>query len=401
MDTGMGTDITTKTNASESRPLRQAKPRWQMRSVGLLHRAGNALLQALQWMLYRPVHEPGRLLLFRTGSFGDGLCALPAIHAIRRQFPDARIDILTNTGHAHKSLVSIDQLLAPGVVHQVIDYQGVPLRRLARLLREQQYDAVIQLPQYSAPWRRLVRDMLVFRLLCRIPAGFGWRWDHVPVFTQAQESCGHAINERSRLLDLLEQNGIAKGSETDFRLHLTAADRAAADALLRVRLRSGKPMIGLVIGAKRPQNRWPLAGFAAVCAHFSGTHEIVLIGGPDDEALAQQLEAQYPVVSLCGALTPLQNACVMQQCRLVLSNDTGPMHLAYAVGTPLVALFSARDLPGRWYPPKRENTMVFRTFGLACSTCFSETCADNICMKKINPEVVIAAMNQLLQPEQA
>lgn len=394
MDTAMGmvTAITTKTNNK-----RAASARWKLQSIRLAHGAGNAVLRLAQRSLFRPPAKASRILIFRTGSFGDSLCAIPAIRSIRQQFPKSRIDILTNTGHSGKRLVSLDQLIAPGLIDEVINYEGMPRRALTKTIRSRHYDAIIQLPQYNAPLHRLLRDMLVFRILCRIPAGLGWQWDNIPFFRKTQEYTGDAANERKRLLDMLQRNGIRPLPETDFALNLNEADHTVAETLLQQYRRPGKAMIALVPGAKRPQNRWPLPYFAAVCAHFSPEFDLLLLGGPDDRELAGPLESIAHVHSLCGLLTPMQNAWVMKQCALVLSNDTGPMHLAYAVGTPLVALFSARDIPGRWYPPESPSNRIFRSFDIPCSVCFSETCADNICMKRIDPETVIAGMEQMLR----
>lgn len=86
----------------------------------------------------------------------------------------------------------------------------------------------------------------------------------------------------------------------------------------------------------------------------------------------------------------------MQHCMLVLSNDTGPMHLAYGFGVPVVALFSNRDFPDRWFPPTGRHNAVLRAEEVACAVCLSETCADNICMKKIGPEEVVSVMDDVI-----
>ncbi|MBK8922232.1 MAG: glycosyltransferase family 9 protein [Saprospirales bacterium] len=377
--------------------ISRQRERWKISLVSIIHGGGNALLHFIERLLFRPVKQPGSILIFRTGSLGDGICAIPAIRSIRRQFPGARIDLLTNTGHAGKSLVSLDKILPPGVVDHTINYEGASRLALAKILRRLQYDAVIQLPQYNAPWYCLLRDMVVFRVLCRISAGFGWRWDHVPIFLKAQEIGQAAENERRRLLKIVAGNGIPPLRQTAFGLSITPEDQTIAGRVLHQFKTPGKPLLGLVVGAKRPQNRWPLENFCQVCRHFSNQFDIALLGGPDDQPLAGELARLEGVFSLCGALTPLQSAWVMHKCRLVLSNDTGPMHLAYAMGTPVLALFSARDLPGRWYPPEREQNVVLRSFQLPCSVCLSETCDNNICLKNIHPETVIAAMIQVMQ----
>jgi len=75
------------------------------------------------------------------------------------------------------------------------------------------------------------------------------------------------------------------------------------------------------------------------------------------------------------------------------------MHLSYAVGTMVIALFSSRDLPGKWYPSGKNNH-VFRASNIHCEACFSETCNNNICMQAIQPSEVISCAEQLLNSRQ-
>jgi ADP-heptose:LPS heptosyltransferase len=86
----------------------------------------------------------------------------------------------------------------------------------------------------------------------------------------------------------------------------------------------------------------------------------------------------------------------MKYCKLVISNDTGPMHLAYAVGTPLIAIFSSRDYAGKWFPPENEKNIVFRNNDVYCANCFNEELNQNMCFKNINSNIVIEKLKYLL-----
>jgi ADP-heptose:LPS heptosyltransferase len=79
----------------------------------------------------------------------------------------------------------------------------------------------------------------------------------------------------------------------------------------------------------------------------------------------------------------------MKYCKLVISNDTGPMHLAYAVGTPLIAIFSSRDYAGKWFPPENGKNIVFRNIDVYCAKCFSEEVNGNKCLREIKPGRII------------
>jgi len=149
----------------------------------------------------------------------------------------------------------------------------------------------------------------------------------------------------------------------------------------------------MVVGAKRAQNRWPIAYFKALAHIFlEKNYRVLLLGGPEDAALAQQIQGT-DVWHLCGKLTPLETAEVMKYCQLVISNDTGPMHLSYAVGTPVVALFSSRDYPGKWYPPDDGKNVVIRNDALFCNKCVHDEVQENACMKGISIWQVINNIN--------
>src|SRR5260221_7658201 len=103
----------------------------------------------------------------------------------------------------------------------------------------------------------------------------------------------------------------------------------------------------MVIGAKRPQNRWPLSYFKEVAGHFNRQYNIILIGGPEDSPLAGSLHDLDHVFDFCGRFTPPQNALGLKRCLLALNNDTRPIPLSYSVRKPPIPLFHSRDMSGK------------------------------------------------------
>lgn len=356
----------------------------------------NLLLRCLKALLFRKNENPARILIFRTGSLGDSLCAIPTIAAIKNKFPLAHIDILTNPGKS--TLASIDQLLSPAVFDSVINYRGLNARQTLALLRKQRYDVVIQLPQVATTFWRLVRDMFFFRLVAS--AGWGWEVGAVLFYRGVQEKYIEYDNELTRLSKLAFRNGVRVDNQ-DFPLNITTADVGFVETLFQQKGIGSRETIGVVIGAKRPQNRWPLHYFQEVINNFTPHCDIVLIGGKEDKELAAAVVGNDRLFNLCGVLTPMQSAVALKKCRVVLSNDTGPMHLSYAMGTPTVALFSSRDFKAAWFPAQNDKNVVFRSENIACALCLSEHCANNVCMQAISPSVVSAAMFRLMNKETA
>ena len=363
----------------------------KLRIIGLKLYIENSILRFFTRILFRPATHPKKILVFRTGSLGDSINAIPALHAIKDTFPDAQIDILTNAGL--KNLVGMRYLLDKNLYHEIIDYYGMPKRELFRFLKEKQYDCVIQLPQANAVFHRVLRDLLVFRGISK--SGIGWYTSHTGLFRKTQAKYLMINNEHEKLLAHLRQAGFKTNQLTPI-LNPSNADKEFVQHLLHENgLNDGKKKLCVVIGAKRPQNRWPIGYFKVVIEHFAPSVHILLIGSQEDRLLAEPLLGIQHVHNFCGLLTPMQSAAMFGMSDLTLSNDTGPMHMSYAVSTPTIAIFSARDLPGKWYPPV-ENNLVLRAKGIACEACMSEVCHNNICMQAILPEQVIEAVEHFL-----
>ncbi len=357
----------------------------------------NGLLRLLTRGLFRPLDAATvqRVLVFRVGALGDGVCALPALAALRANFPAAKIDLLTRTG-GDAGRVSLGQLVAPGVVDEVLDFQPGAIWSLARHLRRRRYDLFIELSQAHGRFLDQLRHLFWARWV-GFPSAFGWEITATRFFRQHQERHRVFSDERTRLLTMLGRHGLVVPTIPAFPLAISSADEVFVENLLaRHHLTDANRNVALVVGAQRAQNRWPLAYFARVAAWLlENDFRVLLVGGPDDARLAGQLPAHPNLHCFAGQCTPLQSAVFLRHCRLCVANDTGAMHLAYAVGTPVVALFSARDYAGLWFPPLVGNP-VLRTENAPCSPCLSERCPNNRCLQAIRPGLVIDRLANVL-----
>lgn len=369
-------------------------PFWALLKIKLLNgKLGleNTVLQFFTWLLYKKPGNPQKILVFRTGSLGDSINAIPALQAIRDTYPNAQIDILTNAGL--KNLVGMPYLIQRDLYNEMVDYFGMPKFQLFKMLRARNYDMVIQLPQANAIFRNLMRDLIIFRFIAK--QGIGWFTSHTFKFKKTQAKYILYINEHERLLNFLRKHNFVINNLTPTLTPSDADIKFVKEQLLKQDVPAERKKIAVVVGAKRPQNRWPVENFKTVIEKFSATTNILLIGSAEDQLLAQPLLQLPGVYSFCGILTPMQSAALFSLCDLTLSNDTGPMHMSYAVHTLTIALFSARDLPGKWYPPS-ENNVVFRAKNIDCKACNDDSNYDNVCMTTIRPEEVIRAIDSFL-----
>jgi heptosyltransferase-2 len=170
--------------------------------------------------------------------------------------------------------------------------------------------------------------------------------------------------------------------------------------------RQDSPLLGLNPGAEfGPAKRWPPESFiAAGIAIQKATHcRWVIFGGQSDRELAglishalDQAAAGQPVINLSGRTTLRELAAALKSCRLLLTNDTGPMHLSAAVGTPVVVPFGS-TAPWMTGPVWSAGSQILRAPGIPCSPCFRRECPiDFRCMRNIAPnEVVVAVLRAL------
>ncbi len=305
-----------------------------------------------------------RLLIYRLGSLGDTVIALPSFRLIRARHPDAEIVVLTNLPVSGKAAAIAAVLENTGLVDRYIPYpvglrDPAKLVALQRQLTAEKFDRVISL---TAARGRLasLRDYLFFRA-CGIPRIEGIPWRARDLESQ---SIGGGLyeNESARLLRRAGWNepGEPPGGRD---LALTSAERAEAASILAS---SGIPVpfLAASVGTKSPLNDWGTAHWRALLTQLGGDfpeHGIVLLGSPDESERSAELARAWPGPSanLCGRLTPRVSAALLAQARLFIGHDSGPLHLAVAAGASVVGIYSARCRPGQWFPTGPRVTILY------------------------------------------
>lgn len=341
------------------------------------------------------------------------IVALPALWAVRRHWPDAQLTLLCDA-YPDRGRVLGSDVLGPSGMFDGIEHYTAPSETHGRVrtfasrlelllrLRAQRYDALIYLaPSIRRP-EQVRRDVAFFRA-----AGVGriYGADHfppVPIKRRGQPFEA-GLSEADLLLERLAADGVPVPERGKGSLDLALGEaEAAAVAQWRISLGpdGGRTWIGVGPGSKMPAKRWPLERFADVVAGLIAQYDVwpVVFGGPEDRADGEILRAGWGRgYNAAGALSARASAMALKHCALYLGNDTGTMHLAAAAGTPCVALFSARDWPGAWYPygvPQR----VFRA-ALDCEGCYLVECVErrNACLTRITVEEVAGGCEEFLR----
>jgi ADP-heptose:LPS heptosyltransferase len=211
----------------------------------------------------------------------------------------------------------------------------------------------------------------------------------VLVYHKARNRSVHAVvNYLETLLPL----GI-ESSDTSLELFLDEASRGFARGLFSVRNLDATPVVALNPGATHVVNRWPVKRFAELADLIAAKSmaRVIIVGGPDDTALADEIVklSRSKPLSLTGTTSLLQLGAVLEQCRVLVSGDTGPLHLATAVGTKVIGLFGAAD-PLRTGPIGIGHHVI-RAQSVGCVPCRSRSCSNTKyleCMEMISAETV-------------
>jgi len=357
--------------------------------------------------------EIRRVLIYRLGSLGDTLIALPSFHLVARAFPQAERRLLTNIPVTAKAAPAAAVLEHTGLIHGTMRYTTGTrsireLLRLALEIRRFRPNVLV----YLAGARGLHtarRDAKFFRL-----AGVS-RQIGVPLTAAAQLNLfggetpvtpAAALEpEAARLARNLRELGDARlGDPTSWDLHLTPDEHAtAARAIGHTALQ--QELFAISIGTKLQSNDWGRDNWrellTRVARAFPG-RTLLLLGSPEESDTSDFIAANWqtsgggPVINLCGRLTPRQSAAALKRARLFLGHDSGPMHLAAAVGTPCVAIFSARNLPGQWFPYGAQHRVLYHR--VECAGCGLETCIEQRkkCILSITPDEALAEIRAAL-----
>jgi len=350
-------------------------------------------------------NEVNRILIYRIGNLGDTICAIPAMVAVRQHFPKSRIYLLTNKETAG-SPDAEEVLKGNDFIDEIITYDPVKLKNIRfvmeflRKLRSLQFDMLVYLSLSESTYIRLLRDWFFFHLLgCKKLVGFklpkpmhirivnGLR---IPVFQQ----------EVGRLMSLLAPLGI-NPINVEFYLPIKEVDKKTVDTVwCEYGLKDKNPVIAICPGAKFPVKRWDAGRFAEVADALKKLFDakILLIGGTSDKDEGEEISRRIgnSTINLIGKTTYMESAEILGRCDLLISNDCGPAHLAAAVGTPVVGIYSSRSYPGLWHPWGKIHT-VLRNDTIPCRFCFRTECKTKECINSITVEQVIESCRKYLE----
>jgi 3-deoxy-D-manno-octulosonic-acid transferase/heptosyltransferase-1 len=354
-----------------------------------------------------PAEEiPRSILIVKLSAIGDVIQTLPMAEALKRQYPDARIDwvveedaspLLFNHPVINRVIISrrkswLKKALKLGEFWKTLGEMG----RFIRELRSRRYDWVIDnhgifksgLLVLLARGRRKIG----FQASAGIADEGSYFFTHERYKPLSIER--HALE---RYLDLVSQLGVQTDS-TAFHLPVPPEAVKRVEVMLREKGFDSHPLVVLHPMAKWETKQWPAERFARLISALAQRKaSVVITGSPQDEGpigeILRRMGDSAEVLNLAGKTDLMDLAAIFSLSDLVLSPDTGPMHLAAAVKAPLIALFGP-TAPWRTGPYGNNHAILRKD--LPCSPCFKKKCRTMECMDSISVEEVLAAVEEKL-----
>ena len=343
------------------------------------------------------------ILIVKLSAIGDVIHTLPALNAVRRYYPRARITWLIEEAAAdlinyHPAL---DRVLISRRKHWLRGLRG-PARvrhakaiyRFVKELRDTRYDIIFDF-QASLKGSLLIALARGYRKI-----GFGRGLEHQEhsylFLNETVPAVDMGIHALTRGLILLAKSGILV-DRMEYRLPISGCDRDAIERILADnQIQYSEKFVVINPIAQWDTKLWANANFAALADGLIERYNVPIIfsGGPADRSVVDEITTamRHTAVNLAGCTSLLGLAALYEQAALLVSTDTGPMHLAAAMGVPVVALFGP-TAPWRTGPYGNGHRIV--RSACSCAPCYKRYCDTIQCMAGISVEQVAAKIEQL------
>lgn len=324
---------------------------------------------------------PRRILIIKPSALGDVVHTLPVLNLLRRRWAEAHIAWVVGGAFAellegHPQLSEVIRFERRRFARGWRDPSAAAgLFRFGRELRHGEFDLVIDL-------QGLLRSgWMTMRTRAPVRVGFSNARELAHLFythripTEIGEQ--HAID---RYLALCEALGCGR-EPVEFRFHVTGADRArVAELVGRVRRYAV-----LLPGTNWMTKRWPVEEFAALVRPLRERFELesIVCGAPDTAEIASRITG---AINLAGRTNLRELVALLERADIVIANDSGPMHIAAALGRPLVTVFGPTN-PVRTGPYRRIDSVA--RIDIECSPCYSRRCSHQSCLRWLSVEHVL------------
>lgn len=343
------------------------------------------------------------ILIYRLGSLGDTVMALPAFNLIKEKYKSDTLHLLTNKPVDSKAPLAAAVLGAGFDINEVLTYpvgtrSPSTLLGLLRKIKTLKIDTVINITAYRSKSVDQ-RDKLFFKTAgIKNLIGFDTKIENIEI----NPSTGKTTWEAKRILERIDSLGqVDLNHCKSWDLHFTDDEVKKAQEVLGPFVLSSQ-LVAINAGTKMEQKEWGIENWQnfmrKLYVHFPDA-KLVFVGAPNEYDFSEKCLAAWngQGINICEKSSPRVSAAIIKKCVLFIGHDSGPMHLAGAVNTPVLGIFSCRNLPDQWVPRGQNKTLLFPD--TVCAKSIDPECinAPDYCIKSISPELVESELVSLLQ----
>jgi heptosyltransferase III len=319
-----------------------------------------------------------RILVYRLGSLGDTIMVLPCFHKVKEVFSHSDITLLTNLPVAAKaapvvSVIGID-FFNRQITYPIGTRNPFTLLKLLWKIRRLKIQMLINLTA-SRSMYAAKRDKWFFRL-AGIKHFVGFPENEKDFKVTVDKTTGELEWEALRLARRIKPIGNINFQEDRYwDLLISASEQKKAVEVIGSFTNAS--IIAISMGTKIPSNDWGednWTGLISALKYSLKDYVLVIIGAPADKMTGGKICKSWGVNSInaCGLLSPRESAALLKHAKLFIGHDSGPIHLAAAMGIRCVGIFSARHHPRQWYPRGNNNSVIYHK--TECAGCNLEIC---------------------------
>jgi len=335
--------------------------------------------------VYEEACKKKSMLVIKLGAIGDAILTIPSLRVLRNSFPYAHIAILVGpeAKHVLKNCPYVDELILYDRKGRDRGIKG--LLKVSKILRRRNFDISVDFQNNRASH--------MISWLGAIPERFGYDNRKLSFFVNNKikyiKAKSTPLTEQFRLLKAMKIDTTA--ASTYLEIWPSKEDSSYVDSLLKdAWVSNSQALVGINIGssARWETKRWPLKNFAKLSDMLAEENIRVILTGSKDAADSAKnfinMTTAKPVNAV-GLTNIPQLGVLIKRCKVFLTGDSAPMHVASSMGVDFIALFGPTD-PARHFEPTEKGVVIRKD--LKCSPCYKTKCRRNACMEKISVEEV-------------
>ncbi|MDZ4711183.1 MAG: glycosyltransferase family 9 protein [bacterium] len=337
----------------------------------------------------------GKILIIQTAFLGDVILTLPLVQVLNQKFPKSKIDFLCIPQTS--GLLKNNPFINETIVYDKRNSGNRSLDELIKTLKSNEYDVII------SPHRSFRSSMISYFSKARNTISFNT--SSFSFLYRHRVSYFGSSHEIQRNLKLLEPLGIIEDSIIQPELFPgTEEETKVNEFFLENKIDQKEKIIAVAPGSVWFTKRFPEEKFVKLCDLLSENEfRIILIGGKDDEkycSFIKKKSINRNIINAAGNFSILESAEIIKRSALLVSNDSAPLHIADAVGTPVIAVFGA-TIPQFGFYPYGKKDVIIETNGLKCRPCSihgGNKCPIGtfVCMKNIEEERIAVSIKKIL-----